>query len=205
MQVKDIYSNLQYADFASYYTNDFNYVFNWQSTINYLINEKSAQLDVKSYKWKIFTAKTDNTNKEPLLNVNDWGFDGFDANANYVLQNDIEKQLAIAKEQFPSHLFTVENEKTILQYFYLLVAFLIVFEKPRVNNGVVAGPNRLVSSRSVSVGAVSESFEPSVGASGRGSSTTKDSFYQNSYGKQYYDFISDLSQSYKMQYAVFCK
>lgn len=201
MQVKDVYSNLQYTDFASYYTNDFNYVFNWQNTINYLINEKSSQLDTKSYKWKIFTAKTNNINKEPLLNSNDWQFDGLEANANYILQSDIEKQLAIAKEQFPAHLFTLENENTILQYFYLLVAFLIVIEKSRVNNGIVAGANRLTSSRSVSVGSVSESFEGIAS----GSQTIQNYYYQNAYGQQYYDFIYSLSQSYKMQYAVFCE
>lgn len=201
MQVKDIYSNLQYTDFASYYTNDFNYVFNWQDTTNYLISEKSAQLDTKIYKWKIFTAKTNNINKQPLLNSNDWEFDGFDVNVNYVLQNDIEKKLTIAKEQFPSHLFTVESEKTILQYFYLLVAFLIIIEKSRVNNGIAAGANRLTSSRSVSVGSVSESFEGIAS----GSQAIQNYYYQNAYGQQYYDFIYSLSQSYKMQYAVFCE
>lgn len=199
MQVKDIYSNLQYTDFASYYTNDFDYVFNWQNTINYLIGDKSSQLDTKKYKYKIFNAKTNNINKEPLLNSNDWDFMGLEANVNYVLQSDIEKQLLIAKELFPDGLFYSSNPNTVLQYFYLLVAFLIVAEKQRVNNGIVAGANRLVSSRSVGVGSVSESFEGIAS----GSQQSKSWYYQNSYGQQYYDFIYDLAQTQKINYVIF--
>ena len=198
MQVKDIYINLQYTDFANYYTNDFDFVFNWQNTINYVIADKVAQLDTKNYKYKIFSAKTNNINKEPLLNVSDWDFVGLQANANEILQSDIERQLAIAKEMFPYHLFNVENENTILQYFYLLVAFLIVSEKSRINSGIVSTAKRLTSSVSVGVGSVSESFD------GGNLETQKEWFYQNSYGQQYYNFIYSLAQTQILQYVSFC-
>jgi hypothetical protein len=207
MQVKDIYSSLQYTDFARYYTNDFNYVFNWQSTVNYLIGDKSSQLDTKNYKHKIFNAITNNLGKEPLLNESDWDFLGLEANANYVLQSDIEKQLAIAKELFPDRLFYTFNPDTVLQYFYLLVAFLIVADKKRVNNGIAAGINRFVSSRTVGVGSVSESFEGVfTGPRGGALSNSQQSqgwYYDNSYGRQYYDFIYDLAQTQKINYVIF--
>jgi hypothetical protein len=195
MSAKTIIDSLQYTDFATYFANDFNYVLAWQNDVSYVINDLSYSFYTKAYKNQIYKAKTNNINKNPLTEPLEWEFLGLEANSQYVLQIDIESAMRDARGNFPYHLFEVANDDIVKRYFFLLCAFYISIAKSRTNVGLVSGSNRLVSSRTVGTGSVSESFETATGR------LNKDFFYLNSYGQEYFDYIQTLIIAFPIQFA----
>jgi hypothetical protein len=184
MTVQDIVSPLQYTDFALYYTNDFNYVFEWDANTDYFIGDLVSRLNTTNYKNQIYSALQLSINQDPLTQNTYWALQS--TNNKYVLQADIVKAMTLAKEEFPYQLFDVNFPEKVKQMFWLLVAFYVVLNHSKLNSGLTKQATRLVNSRSIASGAVAESFD-----SGN-TKLLKDLYYDNAYGQEYYDNLQIL-------------